>query len=142
MKYAKQLLCKSHRKNNTYDNYNKMTTITKLKQARKQCNIMLQDMAYLLDMDISNLSKYERGIKKPTLTMEIAYYVLTKAPLQFVFKNKIEEMIKTLSLKVTNLIAFLEDEIQTDKISKRITALNSLLDNISCVKEVSEKDYE
>jgi hypothetical protein len=62
--------------------------------------------------------------------------------LKLIFKKKIEEVIESLSLKVTNLISFLEEEVQSGKISNRIAALNSILDNISCIKEVNEKDYE
>jgi transcriptional regulator with XRE-family HTH domain len=119
-----------------------MTTITKLKQARKQNNILLQDMAYLLDMDVSNLSKYERGAKSPTLPVQIGYHIVTKTPLRLILKKKINEVLESLSLKVTNLIAFLEEEVQTNKISQRLTAMNSILDNLSCLKDVSEEEDE
>jgi transcriptional regulator with XRE-family HTH domain len=117
-------------------------TITKLKRARKRNNIQLQDMAYLLDMDISNLSKYERGTKSPTLQVQIGYHIITKTPLKLILKEKINLVIESLSLKVTNLIAFLEEEVQTGKISQRLLSLNSILDNLSCLKDVSDQEDE
>lgn len=116
--------------------------ITPLKKARKESKVSLQDMAYILDMDTSNLSKYERGINYPPMLVLLGYHILTKVPLTKIFKVNLENLYTNLSLKITNLISFLEDEVRTEKISKRLLSLENLLDNISCLKDLSEKDDE
>ena len=55
-----------------------MNIISYLKQSRRNVNLTLQDMAYLLDMDFSNLSKYEKGKKTPPARVIIAYHIVTK----------------------------------------------------------------
>lgn len=116
--------------------------ITELKKARKESKVSLQDMAYILNMDASNLSKYERGINYPTMRILLGYHILTKIPLKKVFRANLEALYTNLSLKVTNLISFLEDEVRTEKIARRLSALNNILDNISCLQDLSEQEDE
>ena len=99
-------------------------------------------MAYLLDVDTSNLSKYERGTKNPTLLVQIGYHIITKTPLKKIFQKEIDKLIDSISLKVTNLISFLEEEVQTKKILQRVASLNNVLDNLSCLKDVSKEQDE
>ena len=82
-----------------------------LKQARRSANLTLQDMAYLLDMDFSNLSKYETGKKTPPTRVIIAYHIITKTPLKKLFKYSLFTIIDVVSSKTTSLINQLEEEM-------------------------------
>ena len=99
-------------------------------------------MAYLLDMDFSNLSKYENGKKLPPNRVIISYHIITKTPLKKLFKYSLLAMIDVISSKTTSLISQLEDEVTTPKLSKRITALYEVLNNISCLQDLSDEDYD
>ncbi|WP_026776297.1 helix-turn-helix domain-containing protein [Polaribacter sp. Hel_I_88] len=119
-----------------------MYIINYLKQARRSANLTLQDMAYLLDMDFSNLSKYETGKKQPPARVIIAYHIITKTPLKKLFKYSLLGVIDAVSSKTTSLISQLEDEMTTPKLKKRILALYEVLNNIGCLQEVSEKEHD
>ena len=95
-----------------------MYIINYLKQARRGANLTLQDMAYLLDMDFSNLSKYETGKKQPPARVIIAYHIITKIPLKKLFKYSLLALIDEVSSKTTSLISQLEDELTTPKLKK------------------------
>ena len=119
-----------------------MNIISYLKQSRRNANLTLQDMAYLLDMDFSNLSKYEKGKKTPPARVIIAYHIVTKTPLKKLFKYSLLGMIDTVSAKTTSLISQLEEEVTTPKLKKRITALYEVLNNIGCLQDVNETDHD
>jgi len=119
-----------------------MYIINYLKQARRSASLTLQDMAYLLDMDFSNLSKYETGKKQPPARVIIAYHIITKTPLKKLFKYSLLGVIDAVSSKTTSLISQLEDEMATPKLKKRILALYEVLNNIGCLQDVSEKEYD
>jgi|TARA_B110000285_G_scaffold48687_1_gene55138 transcriptional regulator with XRE-family HTH domain len=113
-----------------------------LKQARRSANLTLQDMAYLLDMDFSNLSKYETGKKLPPARVIIAYHIVTKTPLKKLFKYSLLGVIDTVSRKTTSLISQLEEGMTNSKIKKRILTLYEVLNNIGCLQDVSEKEQD
>ena len=119
-----------------------MQSISYLKQARKNSNLSLQDMAYLLEMDVSNLSKYERGIKIPSLRVILGYHSITKTPLPKLGKRHVVGIVDGVSNSVTHLIAELEEEMTSPKMKKRIEALYEAFNNISCLKDVSEQKDE
>lgn len=117
-----------------------MNIISYLKQARRSASLTLQDMAYLLDMDFSNLSKYEMGKKTPPARVIIAYHVITKTPLKKLFRYRILGIIDTVSSRATSLISQLEEEASTPKLKERIAHLYEVLNNIGCLQEVSEEE--
>jgi len=119
-----------------------MNIIHYLKQARRSANLTLQDMAYLLDMDFSNLSKYETGKKQPPARVIIAYHIITKTPLKKLFKYSLLGVIDAVSSKTTSLITQLEEEMATPKLKKRILALYEVLNNIGCLQDINEQDYD
>lgn len=119
-----------------------MNIISYLKQTRRKANLTLQDMAYLLDMDFSNLSKYETGKKLPPARVIIAYHIITKTPLKKLFKYSVLGLIDTVSSKTTSLISQLEDEVTTPKLKKRIANLYEVLNNIGCLQDINEKEHE
>jgi len=113
-----------------------------LKQARKNADMSLQDMAFLIDVDVSNLSKYERGIKSAPVHVCLAYYVITKSSLAKLFSQHMSGVIELVSTRLTNLIEMLEEEATSPKVKRRIESLYESLNNISCLKDVSGKNDE
>ncbi|WKD85213.1 HTH-type transcriptional regulator ImmR [Polaribacter huanghezhanensis] len=119
-----------------------MNIINYLKQARKNASLSLQDVAHLLEMDVSNLSKYERGIKTPTLQVILGYHIITKIPLSELFGQHILTAIDSISKKLTQFITRLEEEVTSPKMEQRIASLYEVLNTISCLKDVSENNHE
>lgn len=119
-----------------------MNIISYLKQSRRNASLTLQDMAYLLEMDFSNLSKYEKGKKTPPTRVIIAYHIVTNTPLKKLFKYNLLAMIDTVSAKTTSLISQLEEQAITPKLKKRITALYEVLNNIGCLQDISQTDHD
>ena len=119
-----------------------MYIINYLKQARRNAKLSLQDMAYLLDMDFSNLSKYETGKKLPPTRVIIGYHIITKIPLKKLFKYNLLSMFDAISHKATQLISILEEETTTPKLKKRIDNLYEVLNTIGCLQDNSETDYD
>lgn len=51
-------------------------------------------------------------------------------------------MIDTVSAKTTSLISQLEDKVSSPKLQKRISALYEVLNNIGCLQDVNETNYD
>ena len=86
--------------------------INLLALVRTRANVSLSDMAYLLAVDIGNLSKIERGIRKPSPRIILAYHALFDTPLIELFKYEF------LSLK--------EDMYKrSEQLTKRLVSLSS-----------------
>ena len=79
-----------------------------LKSVRKNADISLQDMAFLLDTDVSNLSKYERGVKRGTLKVFLGYFIITGTPLGKLLHTVILEVIESIAERTTALIRLLD----------------------------------
>jgi hypothetical protein len=93
-------------------------------------------------MDDSNLSKYEKGKKKPPTRVIMAYHIITKTSLKKLFKYNLLELIASISHRTTALINSLEDKALTPKIKKRITNLYEVLNTMGCLQDSNETDYD
>jgi transcriptional regulator with XRE-family HTH domain len=102
----------------------------RLKTVRKNADISLQDMAFLLDTDVSNLSKYERGIKLGSLKIFLGYFIITGAPLHDVVKHHIEQLVISIRERAETRIQLLEQAWQTPKAELRIDKLFEVLDHL------------
>lgn len=107
-----------------------------LKQARKRAKLSIQDMAYILDYDASNLSSYERGSKPTPLHITFAYHIISNQPLLQFFRTQILEVSDKLASRVIDLTTELEEEIPSRKSRKRIEALEEVFSNITCLREL------
>ena len=119
-----------------------MSIISYLKQARRKANLSLQDMGYLMDVDFSNLSKYEKGKKMPPARVIIAYHIITKTPLKKLFKYNLLGIIDSVSIKTKTLIKQLEEQTKTPNLKKRIAALHEVLQNVGCLQDINENEYD
>lgn len=114
-----------------------------LKRSRKKSKLTIQDIAFLLDYDVSNISKYERAEKSVPLHISLGYHIISNEPLFKFFQTDIFSLADRISRKVVQLMATLEDEIQTKKVQMRVEALEDILRSIGCLKALNTPDtYE
>ncbi len=113
----------------------------KLQQARKLTGLSLKHMAYLLQTDISNISKYERGIWPVSKSVMFSYHVITGIPFKKLFQFRITTTIDNISERIISLIFELENkETRTTKMNRALVCLHDILSNITCLKDVSQED--
>ena len=113
-----------------------------LQQARKNAGIPLSVMAEILITDTSNLSKYERGIRKAPADIVVSYHLLTGVPLEPLFKERISINAQLLIHKVHSYIGKLEKEIKSFKVESFIERLTACLTNIKCLSDINETHHE
>ncbi|MBS3915823.1 MAG: helix-turn-helix transcriptional regulator [Bacteroidetes bacterium] len=101
-----------------------------LKQARRNLSLSLQDTAYLLDTDISNLSKYEYGKLTPSARIVVGYHLITKTPLEELMKYHSFGVRDTLIERVEGLIEELNNGPANGKNQHRKEVLKTILQNI------------
>ena len=117
-----------------------MNIYNHLKRSRKKSKLTIQDIAFLLDYDVSNLSRYERSEKSVPLRVSLGYQIVSNDPLFKFFQTDIFYLADVIARKTVQLMSTLEDEIQTPKVVKRIEALEDVLRNIGCLKALNEPD--
>ena len=99
-----------------------------LKQARKHTHLSLQDMSFLLDIDVSNLSKYERGKRSAPLPVVLSYHILSRIPLTRFFRKNIDAEHCTLQSRIELLLKRVERNIIAPAYQERKIALKNLLE--------------
>ena len=68
------------------------TKMNTFRDYRTRVNIPLHDVAYLLKMDVSNLSKVERGTRPASIQAILLYHVLFKVPLLELYSEQYDEL--------------------------------------------------
>jgi transcriptional regulator with XRE-family HTH domain len=110
--------------------------INLLKKYRTESNIILQDVATLLDIDQGNLARYESGKRSPTPEILLTYHILFGASLieilQPLYKKVKSNMTQRSQRLIPQLIA-----MQTPKSRYRVAYLQRLVNKLS-----SNQDYE
>lgn len=109
--------------------------INSLALYRTRANVTLNDVAYLLNIDTSNLSRIEKGIRKPSVKIILLYHILFDAPLIDLFAEQFNTLKEKLIERSHTLIDQLETE-QPPKSINRIAYLNRF------VKHLNEPFYE
>ncbi|WP_045079071.1 helix-turn-helix domain-containing protein [Aequorivita vladivostokensis] len=109
--------------------------INSLALHRTRANISLNDVAYLLNIDTSNLSRIEKGIRKPNVRIILLYHILFDAPLINLFGEQFNTLKEKLIGRSRKLIAQLETE-QPPKSKNRIAYMNRF------VKYLNESVYD
>lgn len=113
----------------------------RLKQARKKTNITLSDMAYLIGVDESNLSKYERGKKNPTTRVVLCYNIIAKVPLEAIYENQRDTLSDVLKYRLKNLLEDLESEPSTRWMRSRTEALGFALQHLEDLEVNDQSEY-
>jgi transcriptional regulator with XRE-family HTH domain len=113
-----------------------------LQQARKNAGLPLSTMADILITDTSNLSKYERGIRKPSDDIVLQYHLLTGVSLENLFSGRLTRFLHFLDHQLTQRIEDLKKGIRTMKTDSLITHLARCTERLNCLSDISEKNDE
>lgn len=92
--------------------------------------ISLIDMADITETDVSNLSKYERGVLQPPLRVVLSYHIITKTPLSKLLFDTLSEISSLATKRMTALIERLESEASTKSLSARISNLSKVFNSV------------
>jgi len=104
--------------------------INSLAEYRTQANVSLNDVAYLMNIDTGNLSKIEKGIRKPNVRVILLYHILFDAPLLKLFKEEFKTLHKLIKLRSQKLIAQLKIE-QPPKSTNRIKFIGDFVNRLN-----------
>ena len=95
-----------------------------LRTYRRKTELSIDNISFLLGLpDSSNVSRYERGKRRPTLKVIFAYHILFKAPIDKLFENEMQATQRKIALNISPLIESLLKQKQTGKIRERIVFL-------------------
>lgn len=119
----------------------KLTSMS-LQQARKNAGLSLSAMAELLITDVSNLSKYERGIRKPSDDIVLSYHLLTGVSLDTLFKGRLTRCVHFLNHQIKQSIEDLKTGIRTMKTDTLTVHLLRCMERLNCLSDVNKKDDE
>jgi len=104
--------------------------INSLALYRTEANISLNDVAYLLNIDTGNLSRIEKGIRKPTARIILLYHILFDAPLIKLFPEEFNDLQIQLKLRSQKLITQLKTE-QPPKSRNRIKYISDFVNGLN-----------
>ena len=113
-------------------------TINFLQRYRKGKKIMLKDMARIIGVNITNLSRIESGERQPSLLIIIAYHLVLQIPLELLFKKHFPAVLKECIDNAQNYKEELIDELITPDFPPLILQLDELIDHLTEL----EKRYE
>lgn len=117
-----------------------MSNIHSLKQVRKNIGVSLTDLSTLIEVDTSNLAKYENNKLTPPTKVMVAYHLMSKTPLKDLIKKYIDEVYDSLLNNINSLMAQLRSEEQEDSNNVRAENLELLTQNIVSTKESYESE--
>jgi transcriptional regulator with XRE-family HTH domain len=101
-----------------------------LSHYRKDANLPLHDVAFLLDIDKGNLSKIERGVRTAQPNIYLLYHMLFGIPLKELFA----EQMNLLKNNLCQQSQILVDELNTSqpyKSTQRIQFIESFVNNLN-----------
>lgn len=100
-----------------------------LSQCRKAENVTLLDIAYLLNMDIGNLSKVERGERDANPRIILLYHILFETPIVDLFSEQLIDLKHQVTTRCASLIEKLE-QLPSSKSKNRIAYLKSVVNSL------------
>ncbi|HAQ69848.1 MAG TPA: hypothetical protein DCR48_02630 [Flavobacteriales bacterium] len=113
-----------------------------LKQARRRTNLSVKDMAFILQMDSSNLSKYELRKLYPTLRVALCYHILSKTPLEKFFIQELVESGDSLVERIKMLLEQIDTEDSSHKNLIRSESLGTLLSDLTKIDLTENGSHE
>ncbi len=108
-----------------------MHHLTTLKQVRKNLNLSLQDTAFILGTDVSNLSKYEYGKITPNVRVVVGYHLLAKIPFDHLIKKYAADIRPTLIERITMLLEQKTMEKSSAKALLQREVLGQILESLN-----------
>ena len=101
-----------------------------LRMYRKQQSVTLHDIAYLLNVDVSNVTRYEKGNRQPTPEVLLTYHLLFNVNIIDVFHEQFKHLCKKLHHRSLSLIEQLKEE-RPPRSELRIKYLRNLITRLN-----------
>ncbi len=103
-----------------------------LRVFRRKTEIMIYDICRLLNLkDCSILSRFERGVRKPSLEVIFTYHLLFNVSSEQILDSEIKETALKILSNIPPLVEELKNQNQSRKTQARISFLISLKDSLS-----------
>ena len=115
------------------------TSLHYLKTYRERTGISLQDMAQMIGIDIGSLSKIEKRKRKPDINVLLSYHFILGISIDTLYKNQYKEIVKTNLSNATVLKDKLLEAMTSPKISKRITTIDTVIDQLVELKNTYDE---
>ena len=99
-----------------------------LRTFRKQTDVTQSDIGFLMNLpDYSNISRWEKGHRTPSIEMLLLYHLLFNVPIDALFERQKNGMNEYLINRIELLIKDLKQLEQSPKVDSRIAFLASAL---------------
>ncbi len=104
-----------------------------LRVYRKRSELIQDDIAFILDLpDYSNISRYEKGQRTPTLELLLTYHHLFDVPIESFFEQESDIVKLKLIQRIIQLVPELKKEQQiTLKNTQRIRFLEGTIKRLT-----------
>lgn len=103
-----------------------------LRVFRKRTDLTPSDIGFLLNRpDYSNISRCEKGYRKPNIEMLLLYHLLFNVPIDSLFERQKDDLNEDLIVRLGLLIQRLKQLEQDPMVNSRITFLASALSRLT-----------
>jgi transcriptional regulator with XRE-family HTH domain len=103
-----------------------------LKVYRKRSGLIQEDIAFILDLpDYSNISRYEKGQRTPSIELLITYHHLFDVPIEAFFEQDSEIIKARLIPRLIELLSLLKKDQITLKDTQRIRFLEQTIKRLT-----------
>lgn len=103
-----------------------------LRVYRKRSPLTQGDIAYLMNLtDYSNISRYEKGQRTPSIEMLLVYHLLFNTSIELFFEPKHEIILSSLLDRVEKLISDLRKEDKDISNSSRVKFLEQVINRLT-----------
>ena len=110
-----------------------------LQRIRTSSPLKQKDVATLIDIEPSNLVRYERGNRNPTPELLLTYHFLFETSLKDLFKPYYCRIAETLKERSQRLIHDLESQ-QSPKSMYRLSFMRSFVNRLNTICEYESRD--
>jgi transcriptional regulator with XRE-family HTH domain len=104
-----------------------------LKQTRIEADVMQQDIAFLLNIDTANLTRYENGIRTPTPEILMIYHILFGIPISELL-SPLSKHVKKNLISRSRLLHTQEKPKHTPKSVHSISYIQTIVNDLSKVE--------
>jgi transcriptional regulator with XRE-family HTH domain len=103
-----------------------------LRLVRKRTELTQIDIASILKIsDFANVSRWEQGLKIPSIEILLSYHLLFNIPIESIFEKQKQALQKTIIPRIQAHIAYLKTLGNNAKIQSRINYLGSILNRLA-----------
>lgn len=98
---------------------------------RKQKSLQIKDIAFLLDIDSSKLSRFENGkLLSPELKVCLGYHIIFNLPMPTLVHEQYEALKEGIENRCFQLLEKIDDEKQDYGSNTRKASINAILNKL------------